>query len=224
VRSLGRERLGLSCGLRGNGMAFSAALLRRVPYAAFSIVEDIEYGALLACRGVRVWYASEASVLGEMPATAQAAASQRRRWEEGRFTLLRNQGPRLLAAACRGNLLALDVGADLLLPPLAMLAGAIALGGGVAVALVLRRTVAAPAAVGWIVAVIGASAYVFRGWQLSGAGLRGLSDLLWAPVYLAWKLLLFASPRRGPAGSWIRTRRAQERAPSPSHPSPSHTP
>ena len=44
VRSLGRERLGVSCGLRGNGMCFTHAVIRQVPHEAFSIVEDLEYG------------------------------------------------------------------------------------------------------------------------------------------------------------------------------------
>src|SRR4029078_53726 len=42
ARSLARERLGLSCGLRGNGMGFSRAILRAHPYNAFSIVEELE--------------------------------------------------------------------------------------------------------------------------------------------------------------------------------------
>ena len=39
LRSRARERLGVSCGLRGNGMCFSRALLREVPHAAYSMTE-----------------------------------------------------------------------------------------------------------------------------------------------------------------------------------------
>src|SRR4051812_45298581 len=42
VRSRARERLGLSCGLRGNGMCFSASVLREIPHRAYSVVEDVE--------------------------------------------------------------------------------------------------------------------------------------------------------------------------------------
>ncbi|MBC7794808.1 MAG: glycosyltransferase, partial [Clostridia bacterium] len=35
TRSITRERLGLSCGLRGNGMCFTTALLARVPHRAY---------------------------------------------------------------------------------------------------------------------------------------------------------------------------------------------
>ncbi len=47
VRSRGRERLGVSCGLRGNGWCLSLATLARVPYQAFSVAEDLEYGITL---------------------------------------------------------------------------------------------------------------------------------------------------------------------------------
>ena len=53
VRSRGRERLRLSCGLRGNGMCFASEALRRVPHRAFSLVEDIEYGIRLGLEGIR---------------------------------------------------------------------------------------------------------------------------------------------------------------------------
>ena len=66
VRSAARERLGLSCGLRGNGMAFTKALLHAHPPAAFSIVEDLEYGIQLGYAGIRVEYVPEARVLGQM--------------------------------------------------------------------------------------------------------------------------------------------------------------
>jgi len=51
VRSRARERLGASAGLRGNGMAFPLATLHEVPYDAFSLVEDVEYGIRLGLAG-----------------------------------------------------------------------------------------------------------------------------------------------------------------------------
>ncbi|HSP78439.1 MAG TPA: glycosyltransferase family 2 protein, partial [Myxococcaceae bacterium] len=72
VRSLGRERLGVSCGLRGNGMCFTHAIIRQVPHEAFSIVEDLEYGIRLGQAGHRVHYAWEAEALGEMVSSEKA--------------------------------------------------------------------------------------------------------------------------------------------------------
>ncbi len=71
LRSLARERMGVSCGLRGNGMGFSRAIIASVPHDAYSIVEDIEYGIRLGRAGHRVWYVAEANVLGDMVATEE---------------------------------------------------------------------------------------------------------------------------------------------------------
>ncbi|HUS23497.1 MAG TPA: glycosyltransferase family 2 protein, partial [Candidatus Binatia bacterium] len=47
VRSRARERLALSCGIRGNGWCVPHRTLHRVPYRAFSLAEDVEYGLAL---------------------------------------------------------------------------------------------------------------------------------------------------------------------------------
>src|SRR5580704_16049965 len=88
VRSRARERLGLSSGLRGNGMAFATSLLREVPHDAFTIVEDVEYGIRIGLEGHRVYYAGDARVFGQMPATGRASRTQRQRWELGRLSLV----------------------------------------------------------------------------------------------------------------------------------------
>ena len=56
VRSRARERLGLSCGIRGNGWCVTHELLQRVPYRCFSLTEDLEYGIQLGLAGLRVGY------------------------------------------------------------------------------------------------------------------------------------------------------------------------
>ena len=60
VRSRARQRLGLSCGVRGNGWCVTPELLRAVPYRYFSLTEDVEYGIALGRAGYRVEYAGEA--------------------------------------------------------------------------------------------------------------------------------------------------------------------
>ena len=42
-RPLGREKLGLSVGIQGNGFALSKKLLEEIPYKANSIAEDLEF-------------------------------------------------------------------------------------------------------------------------------------------------------------------------------------
>jgi GT2 family glycosyltransferase len=209
LRSLGRERLRLSCGLRGNGMGFSASLLRRVPPRAFSIVEDVEYGATLALAGVRVSYVAEATVRGEMPETEQASRSQRERWERGRWALVREHVPGLLrAAVTRRDRVPLDLALDLLVPPLTWLALATGAGAVAAAAAFARGAVGAPVAGAWLAAALCLAAYVVRGCVLSGVGARAILDLAWAPVYALWKITLIIRPTSRRPGEWVRTARS----------------
>ena len=60
VRPLGCDRLGLSSGLAGTGMAFSRGLLLRSPWRAFSYAEDREQHMRWVLDGARVEFAPEA--------------------------------------------------------------------------------------------------------------------------------------------------------------------
>jgi cellulose synthase/poly-beta-1,6-N-acetylglucosamine synthase-like glycosyltransferase len=206
LRSRARERLGLSCGIRGNGWCVSRRLLRTIPYRAFSLTEDLEYGIDLGLAGYRVHYAGEARVESDMVTSERIARSQRRRWEAGRFALLRSRIAPLLKTAVRArDAVCLDLAMDLLVPPLAQLAAAVAVLVVVTVvsAAVLPSAWPLPSLAALCVASL--ACYVLRAWQLSGVGRRGLADLARAPGFLLWKLLL-ARQQREP-GEWVRTER-----------------
>jgi len=208
VRSRARERLRLSCGLRGNGMCFSAALLAEVPHDAFSIVEDVEYGLRLGEAGYRVHYADEAHVYGEMVSTASAASSQRRRWEEGRKELVRRNGLRLLRAGiARKNRVLFDLALDLLVPPLSRIAVSSFFGALLGAGLSYFAGRLAFSAVSFGFCVFAVLLYVLRGWSVSGTGLRGLLDLGLSPVYVLWKATLRLRRASSPTSSWVRTKR-----------------
>jgi cellulose synthase/poly-beta-1,6-N-acetylglucosamine synthase-like glycosyltransferase len=204
VRSRARERLGLSCGIRGNGWCVTHALLDKLPYRSFSLTEDVEFGIELGLAGHRVAYCDESHVNGEMVTTEQAARSQRQRWEGGRIGLIREKVPALLrAAVARRSLVCLDLAFDLLVLPLSYVvvnvAGIIAIGvlnpAGFRSALLM---------VG-LIDLLALSVYVCRGWILSGIGIVGIWDLLRVPGFLFWKLLLIrAQPK---PNTWIRTKR-----------------
>jgi 1,2-diacylglycerol 3-beta-glucosyltransferase len=206
VRSLARERLGLSCGLRGNGMGFSAAVLRAHPPGAFSIVEDLEYGLQLGHAGVRVEYVGEATVRGYMAVTEQASRSQRRRWERGRSALVREHVPHVLREAWRArDWRRLDMAIDLLVPPLGQLLTIAVVGLVTSVALAPLGVFVAQWL--WAASVAGIVVYVLRGWAISGVGATGLLDLMWAPAYVVWKMTLrFTDKGRRPE-EWVRTTR-----------------
>jgi cellulose synthase/poly-beta-1,6-N-acetylglucosamine synthase-like glycosyltransferase len=208
VRSRARERLQLSCGIRGNGWCITHRLLRQVPYRAFSLAEDIEYGINLGLAGYRVHYADEAQVAGLMVLGEQASRTQRQRWESGRFLLIRSKTlPLLQAAAGPGGKVCLDLALDLLVLPLSYVAlnvAALIVLSGIAL-----QWEASMAIWLWLGLGCGMSLllYVLRGWQLSGVGLHGLVDLLRAPFFVLWKVLLMLRSRG--SAEWMRTKREQ---------------
>jgi 1,2-diacylglycerol 3-beta-glucosyltransferase len=214
LRSRARERMGVSCGLRGNGMCFTSSLLREVPHDAFSIVEDLEFGIRLGEAGHRVHYADEAHVYGEMVSSERASRSQRERWEKGRAQMRRRHGFRLLKRAVLGrDRLLFDLAIDVLMPPLSTLAGVTVLGLGAAAAVHIWAGGASLALGLWGACAGFLVLYGVRGWQLSGTGLRGLVSLFYAPVYLVWKLTLPFRRSTGPAGEWVRTTRERRTPP-----------
>jgi 1,2-diacylglycerol 3-beta-glucosyltransferase len=216
LRSTGRENLGVSCGLRGNGMCFSTNLLVEVPHDAFSIVEDVEYGIRIGEHGHRVHYAGEAHVYGEMVSSEKASRSQRERWERGRGQLVKEHGLRLLrrAIATRSPLL-FDLAMDLLVPPLSTLVVATAAGVAASTALAVFTGRPNLAQVLFGASGVFLVAYGVRGWQLSGTGAKGLATLGYAPVYVAWKATLPLRRARkaketetpNAPGEWVRTAR-----------------
>jgi 1,2-diacylglycerol 3-beta-glucosyltransferase len=210
VRSSARERLGLSCGLRGNGMAFRAEVLRNVPHRAFSVVEDLEYGLDLGESGVRVAYVGGAHVRGEMARSETTSRSQRRRWEDGRRHLLQERGRELFRDAMRRRSpLLFDLGFDLWLPPLSTLAVGALVGTAVSAVLARLGWCAPSALIPWLITDVLVAGYVLRGWAFSAVGPRGLLDLAWAPVYVLWKLSLRLRHPAAPPTEWVRTAREE---------------
>jgi 1,2-diacylglycerol 3-beta-glucosyltransferase len=205
VRSRARESMKLSCGIRGNGWCVTHALLNQVPYQAYSLTEDLEFGIDIGLAGFRVAYADEAHSNAEMVTDEKIAGTQRRRWESGRFQLIRSRTlPLLLAAIRRRDAVCFDLAIDLMVLPLSyvtlnvlLLLGAALVAVYWGLAQFLWVWIALACAAGLL-------AYVLRGWQLSGIGARGVFDLARAPAFLIWKVILMLRP--GTQG-WVRTDR-----------------
>jgi cellulose synthase/poly-beta-1,6-N-acetylglucosamine synthase-like glycosyltransferase len=91
----GRKALGLSAGLRGNGMCISTNGLRRVPWQAHGLVEDLEYSWIVRAAGERVEFIEDTTVFATMLSQGGTPlANQRRRWEFGRISVCRKMlGP-----------------------------------------------------------------------------------------------------------------------------------
>src|SRR5262249_28799139 len=90
VMPLGKTRLRRSAAFTGNGMCFSAAGLRRIPWQSHGLVEDMEFSWAARIAGEKIVFLPDVSVHGPMLASGgPAAAGQRRRWEFGRKQLRR---------------------------------------------------------------------------------------------------------------------------------------
>jgi 1,2-diacylglycerol 3-beta-glucosyltransferase len=205
VRSRARERLGLSCGVRGNGWCVTHELLREVPYRYYSLTEDVEYGIALGLAGCRVQYAGEAHADADMASSEKNARTQRQRWEKGRFQLVRSSTvPVLLAAVRRRSLVCLDLAFDLIVPPLSYVAANIVF-LGLAAGIFRFWDPSATIWLGWALACAAILiVHVLRGWQLSGMGLRGLLALAHVPGFILWRIWLLLGRK---TGEWVRTER-----------------
>jgi 1,2-diacylglycerol 3-beta-glucosyltransferase len=204
VRSRARERLGLSCGIRGNGWCVTHALLDNMPYRSFSLTEDVEFGIDLGLAGHRVAYCDESHVNGEMVTTEQAARSQRQRWEGGRIGLIREKLPALLRAAIgRRSGVCLDLALDLLVLPLSYVVANVVV--VIAIGALSSDGFRSGLLVMGLIDLLALAAYVCRGWMLSEIGLLGFWDLLRVPGFLFWKLVIIRLQPK--PDSWIRTKR-----------------
>lgn len=122
LRARGRVALGGSAGIMGNGFIVSKAALKKVPFRANSIVEDLEYHMRLVESDVTVTFCDDARIYGEMPTDDTASDIQSSRWEGGRLGVLKAAWLPLLKKSCVGlfkkEFHALDALLDLLLLPI----------------------------------------------------------------------------------------------------------
>ncbi len=199
IRPRGRERLGLSAGIFGNGFALSRTILAEVPYGAFSVVEDLEYHLTLVMKKKRVRFLEDARVRASLPASSEGETVQRSRWEGGRFHAARVWTLPLLGEVLRGRLRLAEPLFDVACLPIAY---------GV-FALVLAACIPVPA----IRAYAAVALMVVAGHVLAAAAgpnfLKTLGLLATAPLYIVWKLRLLPSIVRGSRGkaAWVRTNR-----------------
>ena len=206
VRPRGKERLGLSVGLLGTGMAFPLRTLDAVPWEAFSVTEDREYHLRMVASGRRVRFAPHATVLTDAPVGEAAAAVQQTRWETGNVELALRWAPPLLRAglAVRDRQ-RLHTGLELLVPPLSLIVTPVA--ACLVAAPVLRDRALGRAAV----TVAGAQgAYVMGGLASSRAPGAVYAALARAPLLIARKLGQYLRiAGGGGATDWERTQRAE---------------
>jgi cellulose synthase/poly-beta-1,6-N-acetylglucosamine synthase-like glycosyltransferase len=200
IRPRGRERLGLSVGIFGNGFGLSREVLDKLPYEARSTTEDLEYHLMLVHAGIRTEFIDVASVVSEAPASSAGTSTQRARWEGGRLRMMRQWSPRLLVKVLRGRIRLIEPLLDLLGLPLAFEAGLLA------VALCLP--------VEWLrIYAVGAFAVITLHVLVAAANgpdwVGTMRALLSAPIYILWKLWMLPRIWRASRANtpWVRTSR-----------------
>ncbi len=224
ARPLARTAVGGSCGLFGNGMAFTRDIVAERRWTSH-LVEDMEFQLQLLLAGVLVEYEPRARLEAEMPTTLSGSVTQHRRWELGRLDIVGRFAPQLARIAMTGRspdgakrisrVAAVDGLLDMCVPPMSLLASA----------------TVAMAASGATLAVIGPDhgrkgAYVGAGlfavvcvhvvdsMRSVGAPSEAYRALLHAPRLAAWKVGVLVGSRAGSKSAWIRTQRNAE-SPAP---------
>jgi len=196
LRLLGREKLGVSVGILGNGFALSRAVLEAVPYEAGSIAEDMEYHLRLVNAGFRMRFLNSVTVSSDAPNQDANAAVQRSRWEGGRFRLIIDHVPVLFMDVLRGQWRLLEPLAELLLLPLAYH--------------VLLLLIALPILPYYaLAALLLVAAHVLIAVRQGGGGIEDIKILAGVPFYILWKLTLMPKLWRSARNDaqWQRTGR-----------------
>jgi cellulose synthase/poly-beta-1,6-N-acetylglucosamine synthase-like glycosyltransferase len=200
IRPLGRERLGLSAGILGNGFAIVRPVLEAIPYDAFSVVEDLEYHLHLVMAGERVRYLDQAIISADFPESRAGETVQRSRWEGGRLHTARVWALPLVVKSFGGQ--------PRLLEPLCDLTGLPMAYGVFALLLALCIPLA------WLrwYAVISLGIVLAHVLTTAWAGpdfLKTLKLLALTPVYILRKLWMIPGVLRGSSGkaAWVRTER-----------------
>jgi cellulose synthase/poly-beta-1,6-N-acetylglucosamine synthase-like glycosyltransferase len=200
LRARGRAGLGFSTGLFGNGFALTAAALKRVPFDANSIAEDVEYHTRLVEEGLQVYWVGDAFVHAQSPVSSKAQATQEARWEGGRLRVASRATGGLVAAMLKGRWRAVETLFDVWSLPLSR---------GI---LALLLTLALPMHWLHVFALVCAAVavlYVVESALLGDQPMRDLAAMAAAPLYLLWKALitpqvLLQSRSRA---EWARTKR-----------------
>ena len=200
IRPRGRERLGYSAGILGNGFAIAGAILEAIPYDAFSVVEDLEYHLHLVMAGERVRYLEDARISADFPESRAGESVQRSRWEGGRLHTARIWAIPLIGKILCGRLRLLEPLCDLTGLPMAY--GAFVLLLALCLPLAWLRWYAA-FSLGIVLAHVLTAAWA------GPEFFKTLQLLVLAPVYIVRKLWMIPGFLRGSSAkaTWVRTER-----------------
>lgn len=206
VRPLGRDALGASSTLMGNGMCFSHDLLEQHPWQAFSVTEDYQYYLTLVQHSERIRYVPDAIVRSVMPTTFAQMRTQDIRWESSRGgqPSWKVAWKLLKGGIVNRDFIRIEAVAELLTPPLSCLVGLWLL---TLVGSLLLWSI--PYLLISIMLIIGLICYIATAIYLLRPPPSVYLALLHAPGFVLWKLwvLLVLERSKKHSAEWVRTSR-----------------
>jgi cellulose synthase/poly-beta-1,6-N-acetylglucosamine synthase-like glycosyltransferase len=206
VRPLGRNGIGSSSTLTGNGMCLSRTILARYPWQAFGIAEDYQYYLTLIQKGERVRYVPEAIVRSQMPVTFAQMRTQDVRWEaaEPQQSSWHTALQLLQVGLSTRSFVRIEAMLELLTPPLSFMVTSCSL------AFIASLFLRSPLEIGLGIALLGGLiGYIATALYLLRAPRAVYKALLHAPGFILWKLWVYfvLSRSRKHTGEWVRTAR-----------------
>lgn len=78
-----RHNLNMWCTIGGTGFCIDSEVLKKIPWDATCLAEDLEYTVKLVLNDIRVSWSSEAAIYDEKPITFMQSWNQRKRWMQG---------------------------------------------------------------------------------------------------------------------------------------------
>ncbi|MBM9605726.1 glycosyltransferase family 2 protein [Desulfopila inferna] len=205
----GKNLLGLSCPLAGNGMCFSSEIFKKYGWNVYSIVENWEYYVMLTLEGYVVVSNENAVIYSQVAKSLKTGESQRIRWSKGRLQVLLHYFGRLAAGGFRsGDLNKFDALVELMRPSYAIFFGWSVI--YLLLCLFLHFSYAYSSFFVWIAVVVFAVQllYFFSGLIIQRAPLKTWLALGMIPFYILWKMaitlkgLLSYGERK-----WVKTER-----------------
>ncbi|OKY75634.1 MAG: hypothetical protein BM485_07895 [Desulfobulbaceae bacterium DB1] len=106
-----KSQLGMAVILRGTGMAIKADVLRKYPWDAHSIVEDIEYSLSLIKANYAIKFLKKVRVISPFPVTHEQLKVQRTRWASGNLSFGKKEAFNLILEGVKNrNMAVADAG------------------------------------------------------------------------------------------------------------------
>lgn len=204
-----KYKIGLSSYLMGVGMCFRTALLREIPWTAYSLSEDWEYTARLIEHNIKIDFAARAKVFPQESRSLREATSQRLRWSKGRFHVVKNLGLKLFIQGIRTkNWVMADASLSLLFPNWSLQINLILL--ALIMSLVLPSSTITSVSIILGLFMLAAQGFILTiGIAIVGDFWQVLKAILVAPLFLVWKFVIDFMSMTGiyRGKRWIRAER-----------------